>query len=212
MRSLLSAFFYLLYQPMAWSYDAVAWLVSLGRWRSWVDSVLPELGLPELGPGRILELGHGPGHLQVAMRIAGQTPFGIDLSAQMGQLAIRRLRSAGRQPLLVRADGRWLPFRAGAFEHIVATFPTEYILQASTLGEARRALAATGSLVLLPVAWITGGDWLSRAAAWLFHITGQAGEWDGRFSAAIRQHGFDVHEKRLTLPGSEAMLLVCTPQ
>jgi len=206
MRSLLSIFFHLLYQPMAWSYDAVAWLVSLGRWRSWVNSVLPELSKD----GRVLELGHGPGHLQVAMRIAGQTPFGLDLSAQMGQLASRRLRGAGQQPLLVRADGRRLPFRAGAFEHIVATFPTEYILQASTLGEARRALAAGGSLVLLPVAWITGGDWLSRAAAWLFHITGEAGAWDGRFSTAIRQHGFDIHEKRVTLPGSEAMLLVCT--
>lgn len=208
MRSLLRVFFYLLYQPMAWSYDAVAWLVSLGRWRSWVNSVLPELSKT----GRVLELGHGPGHLQVAMRIAGQTPFGIDLSAQMGQLASRRMRGAGQQPLLVRADGRWLPFRAGAFEHIVATFPTEYILQAGTLGEARRTLAAGGSLVLLPVAWITGSDWLSRAAAWLFHITGQAGNWDGRFSAAIRQHGFQVQEKRVTLPGSEAMLLVCTPQ
>lgn len=208
MQNLLRVFFYLLYQPLAWSYDAVAWLVSLGRWRSWVNSILPELSTG----GRILELGHGPGHLQVAMRNQGVEPVGIDLSAQMGRLAIRRLRSAKHAPLLVRADGRRLPFRSGAFQHIVATFPTEYIVQASTLAEARRTLSATGSLVLLPVAWITGRNLLEHAAAWLFRITGEAGEWDGRFSAAIRQAGFAVEEKRVALPGSEVMLLVCLPQ
>lgn len=212
MQSLLRVFFYLLYQPMAWSYDAVAWLVSLGRWRSWVNSVLPELGQPELGQARTLELGHGPGHLQVAMRNAGQTPFGIDLSAQMGKLAARRMQAARYRPLLVRADGRRLPFAPRAFQHVVATFPTEYIVQASTLAEARRTLAAGGSLVLLPVAWITGGDWLSRAAAWLFRVTGQACEWNSSFSATIRQQGFSVQEKRITSPGSEVMLLVCKPQ
>ncbi len=208
MRSLLGAFFYLLYQPMAWSYDAVAWLVSLGRWRSWVGSILPYVS-PD---GRVLELGHGPGHLQVAMRNQGLAPFGIDLSRQMGRLAARRLAAAGSRPLLVRADGRRLPFRSGAFQHLVATFPTDYILQASTLAEARRVLAATGSLVLLPVAWITGGGLLERAAAWLFRITGEAGAWDGRFSAAIRAQGFSVQEQRIQLPGSEVMLLVCRPQ
>ncbi|MCL4258846.1 MAG: hypothetical protein KJZ53_10020, partial [Anaerolineales bacterium] len=117
-----------------------------------------------------------------------------------------------RSPLLVRADGRRLPFRSGAFQHIVATFPTEYIVQASTLTEARRTLSASGNLVLLPVAWITGRNLLERLAAALFRITSQAGEWDGRFSAAIHQAGFDVEEKRVALPGSEVMLLVCRPQ
>lgn len=208
MQLLLRVFFYLLYQPLAWSYDAVAWLVSLGRWRSWVNSILSELS----AGGRVLELGHGPGHLQVAMRNQGLEPVGIDLSAQMGHLATRRLRAAKHAPLLVRADGRRLPFRASAFQHIVATFPTEYIVQASTLAEARRTLAATGSLLLLPVAWITGRNLLERLAAGLFRITSQAGEWDGRFSALIRQAGFDVEEKRVALPGSEVMLLVCRPQ
>ncbi|MBX3046221.1 MAG: methyltransferase domain-containing protein [Anaerolineales bacterium] len=208
MQLLLRVFFYLLYQPLAWSYDAIAWLVSLGRWRSWVNSILPELS----ARGRVLELGHGPGHLQVAMRNQGLEPVGIDLSAQMGRLAARRLAAAKRTPLLVRADGCQLPFRSGAFQHIVATFPTEYIVQANTLAEARRALAATGSLVLLPVAWITGRNLLERLAAALFRITSQAGEWDGRFSALIRQAGFDVEEKRVALPGSQVMLLVCRPQ
>lgn len=206
MRRLLRAFFYLLYKPLAWTYDAVAWLVSLGRWQSWVATVLPELD-----GQRVLELGHGPGYLQVAMRNRGKVPVGIDLSRQMGRLAARRLQAASQPSLLVRADGRRLPFRAGAFENVVATFPTEYILESGTLGEARRALAAGGKLALLPVAWITGSSLPERLAAVLFRVTGQAGEWNSAFSDALRQAGFVVEEKRVRLPGSEVILLVCEP-
>ncbi|MCW5839320.1 MAG: methyltransferase domain-containing protein [Anaerolineales bacterium] len=204
MHALLRLFFYLLYQPLAWSYDAVAWLVSLGRWRSWVAS-----SLSALRGQRVLELGQGPGHLQVAMRKAGYTPVGLDLSAQMGHLAARRLAAAGNAPLLVRADGRWLPFRAGAFDSVVATFPTEYVFSAQSLSEARRVLPAGGRLVLLPVAWITGGSMLERAAAWLFRITGEAPAWDERWAAAIAAAGFVVREQRVALPGSEVLLLLC---
>jgi ubiquinone/menaquinone biosynthesis C-methylase UbiE len=198
---------YLLYEPLAWTYDGVAWLVSLGRWRSWVTALLPELHGP-----RVLELGHGPGHLQLAMRNQGLDALGVDLSAQMGRLAGRRLRSSGRTPNLVRADGQRLPFAAASFHQLVATFPTEYITRPSTLGEARRLLAASGSLVLLPLAWITGRGLLDQLAAALFRITGQAEEWDGRFSFAIRQAGFSVQEKPVTLPGSKVMLLICKTQ
>lgn len=207
MRRLLRVFFYLLYEPLAWTYDAVAWLVSLGRWRSWVAAVLPELHGP-----RVLELGHGPGHLQVAMRNQGLDACGVDLSAQMGQLAARRLQKQGTAPALVRADGQRLPFASMSFDNLVATFPTEYITRPSTLGEARRLLTASGSLVLLPLAWITGRGLLDRLAAALFRTTGQTEEWDGRFSSTIRQAGFSVQEKPVTLPGSKVMLLVCKPQ
>lgn len=199
-------FFYLIYQPLAWSYDLVAWVVSLGQWQAWIKSTLPYLT-----GTRVLELGHGPGHLQVAMRSKVVLGFGIDLSQQMGNLAVRKLRRAKFDPLLVRADGRHLPFATGSFDQIVATFPTEYILQPSTFGEAKRLLAQKGSLVLLPVAWIRGASVPSRLAAWLFRVTGQASEWDHQFTLPIRQAGFDIEENRIKLPGSEAMLLVCKP-
>lgn len=204
MHALLRLFFYLLYQPLAWSYDAVAWLVSLGRWRSWVAS-----SLSALRGQRVLELGQGPGHLQVAMRKEGFTPVGLDLSTQMGHLAARRLAAAGNAPLLIRADGRWLPFRTEAFDSVVATFPTEYVFSAQSLSEARRVLPEGGHLVLLPVAWITGGSLLERAAAWLFRITGEAPDWDERWTATIAAAGFTVREQRVALPGSEVLLLLC---
>lgn len=202
----LRIFFDLLYGRLAWTYDAVAWVVSLGRWQTWVAAVLRELSGP-----RVLELGHGPGYLQVAMRNQGLDAAGADLSAQMGRLAATRLRRKAQEPRLVRADGRRLPFAAASFDQLVATFPTEYITEPSMLGEAHRLLAAGGSFVLLPVAWITGRSILQRLAAALFRVTGQAQDWDGRYSAAIRNAGFSVEEKRTAVSGSEVMLLVCRP-
>ena len=196
-------FFYLIYQPLAWTYDTVAWVVSLGQWKAWVFSVLPELH-----GKRVLELGYGPGHLQMAMRTKGILTFGVDQSAQMGKLASSRLRRTKFDPLLVRARGQRLPFASGCFDKIVATFPTEYILLPETLAQIGRLLRKGGSLVVLPVAWITGKNPLQRIFAWLFRITGQAGQWTGSFSHAISQAGFGVQEKRVSLEGSRLILLI----
>ena len=59
-------FFHLLYHQFAWTYDWVAAGVSLGRWNEWVRSILPYMQ-----EGRILELGHGPGHLQAELLKTG---------------------------------------------------------------------------------------------------------------------------------------------
>lgn len=204
---LLRYFFYLLYHPFAWSYDLVAWIVSLGQWKQWIRTTLPYT----IG-SRVLELGHGPGHLQ--LELAGQcvSTVGIDRSPQMGLLAKRKLSRAMLDPQLVRADGRRLPFATASFDHVVATFPTQYITEASTLSEARRLLRSHGTLVLLPAAWITGRGLPSRAAAWLFRATGQAGEWTWKSSDIFRRAGYTVEEVRVALPGSEVMLLVCKSQ
>jgi ubiquinone/menaquinone biosynthesis C-methylase UbiE len=201
MLRLLQIFFYLLYQPLAWSYDLVAWLVSLGHWNEWIGVVLPHLRGP-----RVLELGHGPGNVLVAMRSTEIKPVGLDFSQQMGRLARRRNPDAA----LVRADGRHAPFAAASFDQVVATFPTEYILHPDTLAGARRVLASGGQLLIVPVAWLRGRNPHSRAAAWLFRVTGQAGDWEGRFSAAIAAAGFKVQEQRIDLGHSEVMLLIAT--
>ncbi|NMC80811.1 MAG: hypothetical protein GYA59_15725, partial [Chloroflexi bacterium] len=39
----LKVFFDLLYHSFAWTYDGVAAVVSLGRWKGWVYSVIPFL-------------------------------------------------------------------------------------------------------------------------------------------------------------------------
>lgn len=199
-------FFYLIYEPLAWIYDLVAWVVSLGRWKSWIYCTLPMLPGP-----RVLEFGHGPGHLQVTLHQKGLGVFGIDRSAQMGRLAQRRLLKAGFAPNLVRATAEHLPFPRQAFNQLVATFPSEYIAQPGTLAEAHRAIASNGRMVVLPVAWIRGNRLWDRAAAWLFRTTGQAPDWNPQFTEPLHRAGFSVEEERTALPGSEVMLIIAKP-
>jgi len=162
--------FRLLYGPLAWTYDAVAWTVSLGRWTSWGRVALPHLRGP-----RVLELGHGPGHLLVAMAGSALAPVGLDLSPQMGRLARRRLLKAGLPLRLVRARVQALPFCDGAFPSMVATFPTEYIVDPRTLREVRRVLQSGGRIVAVATAWLVGRDPPTRFLEWLYRVTGQRG-------------------------------------
>lgn len=166
---LLRIFFRLLYYEFAWSYDWVAWLVSAGRWQSWVHSIMPHLR-----GGRLLELGHGPGHLQAALADNHKFVIGVDRSPYMSRQAARRLRQAGHQPRLVNSYAQSMPFPQAAFEIVFSTFPSEYITHPETLAEVFRLLAPGGRLVVLPGAWITGKSLTERLAAALFRLTGQS--------------------------------------
>ena len=81
-------FFHLLYHSFAFTYDLVAAAVSFGDWKNWVYSILPFINGP-----RLLELGHGPGHLQRLLRDRGLDAVAIDESTQMGRIAKHRLGS-----------------------------------------------------------------------------------------------------------------------
>jgi len=169
-RQIMRVFFRLLYHELARFYDAVAWVVSLGRWRTWVAAVLPYLDGP-----RILEIGHGPGHLQVALRerYGDLTLVGLDASWQMSSLASQRILEAGHDGLLVNSQAQSLPLPNKFFHQVVATFPSEYIVHVATLSEIRRVLIPGGVLIILPYARLTGGSPLVQAVNWLFRITGQ---------------------------------------
>ncbi len=202
LTSLLRLFFRLLYGPFAWTYDAVAWAVSRGKWRAWGATAL---SLIPGGP--VLELAHGPGHLLLRMARQGLRPVGLDLSPQMGALARRRFRRAGLSPRLVRARAQRLPFADGAFRALVATFPTEFILDPATAQEAARVLAPAGAAVIVPVAIPGGRDPLARALRLLYRITGQDRfPPDDPFSA-WRDAGFAIHTEWQPV-GPDAVLLV----
>jgi SAM-dependent methyltransferase len=155
-------FFHHLYHSLAWTYDFVASSVSLGRWFLWIDSVIPFLQ-----GARILELGHGTGHLQHRFAdMPGLTPFGLDESRQMAALTKRRARAAGHAAPNGRAWPR-LPFQQ---KHtVVATFPTEFIFQLVPLARFIGA-EVNGRLVVLPVAWIVGRT-SSKGGCRLFAFT-----------------------------------------
>jgi ubiquinone/menaquinone biosynthesis C-methylase UbiE len=203
-RQALRFFFYLIYQPMAWSYDLVAWSVSLGRWKDWVLCTLPYLL-----EGPVLELGHGPGYLQTALAAGGLKTFGLDFSKQMGRLAQRKLRKLGYAQLIARGRSQALPFPAASFNRLVATFPSEYIFQPGTLAEVQRVLAPGGRLVIAPLAWITGSRPLDRAARWLFRVTGEAPDWDEVWLKPFLDCGFRLLQKDfIELRGSRVLVLV----
>jgi ubiquinone/menaquinone biosynthesis C-methylase UbiE len=205
MHSLLRFFFKMLYHQFAWSYDLVAGLVSLGRWKEWVESVLPWLG------GRVLEIGFGPGHLQVVLHRRGLAAFGLDESRQMCRLAHRRLAKKGFVPNLIRGLGQNQAFEADAFDTVVATFPAEYIFDAHTLSETSRVLKPGGKLIIVLSAWITGQGFMERLAAWLFEITGQAKAIEAALRTAqshLQSSGFSVRNELVEFPGSRVLVII----
>jgi len=161
----LEFFFHHLYHGFAFAYDLVAAAVSFGHWIEWTQATLPFIR-----GTRVLELGHGPGHLQRILLDRGLDAFGLDESSQMSRLARRRLLHSGyAQTNLARGIGQALPFAAESFDSIIATFPAPYIAEEQTLSETRRVLRNGGRLVVLPAAWPKSG-----VLQWVYRITGQS--------------------------------------
>ncbi len=192
MRSLMRFFFYHFYHSLAWSYDMVAALVSLGRWKSWARAALPHLR-----GTRILELGFGPGHLQVELNRRGFQTLGLDESPQMiGQT--RRNLTRNQFPVrLLRGYAQNIPLRGGCIDSVVATFPSEYIIEEQTLADIARVLTPGGRLVIVPTAWLEGDSMIIRFIDWLFAFTGQAAEdiseaAQGRLTDRLAEYGFRV--------------------
>jgi ubiquinone/menaquinone biosynthesis C-methylase UbiE len=204
-------FFSLLYNQMAWSYDLVAEIVSVGMWKDWVRAVTPYLNGP-----RVLELGHGPGHLQVALhqksRDAAESLqiIGLDKSRQMGRIASRRLKRQSIEPALIHGDAQKLPLADQSIHQMVATFPSEYISHPDTLDEVQRVLTPGGQLVIVAVAWITGKGLPQRAAAKLFEFTGQAPAWDERYLEPVRRRGFETQLERVSNTNSQVLIILIT--
>ncbi|MFQ5612823.1 MAG: class I SAM-dependent methyltransferase [Anaerolineae bacterium] len=178
-RFLLRQGFHLLYNQLAWTYDAVAWSVSFGQWGAW-----RRCAIPFLQPGPVLELAYGTGGLFVDLVRRGWQPAGIDLSPYMARLARRRLRRFDpRLPSpLVRAQAQALPFPSGTFANAVATFPTEYIMDPASLAEVRRVLwsenssggqGAPGQLIIVAEGKLKGPWPLQPLVEGLYRFTGQ---------------------------------------
>lgn len=186
MRAVLRVFFRLLYHELAFTYDGVSWLVSMGQWRAWQTC-----GLAFLPPsGRVLEVAHGPGHMLAELRRRGYSPVGIDLSPQMGALAHRRAPG-----VLARARAQGLPFEDNTFAGLLATFPTEFMVDPAALREFWRVTAPGGTAVLVPAA----------------HITGQASNaWFGPVLGRFEQAGWQARVEQVTLPRSVVTVIVAT--
>ena len=178
-------FFHLLYHQFAWTYDFVSGVVSIGMWQSWITAMLPFLEGPN-----ILELGPGPGHLQLALARRGLISFGLDASPQMTRMAALRLLKQKEKPRIINGYAQFMPFQDAAFHQVLATFPTDYIFMPDTIAEIDRVLVPGGSCLILPAAWITATQFPFRWAARLFELTGQVPDTLPDWSDPFERNGF----------------------
>ena len=200
--------FGLLYHQLAWTYDLVSWIVSMGQWRSWQRAALPYLR-----GRRVLEMAHGTGNLLLDLVSLGFQPVGVDASPAMGRVAggkLKRALGGPELPLpLVRGLVQALPFAPRCFQSLLSTFPSEFVADPAAIAEFYRLLTPGGVFVCVPAAQITGGSLGDRWAAWLFRVTGQgAGNWFAPLLARYTAAGFQAHVELVRQPRSVVTVFI----
>lgn len=198
--------FRLLYNEMAFTYNLVANIVSLGQWWEWQRSALPYLPPPT--EGLILELAHGTGRLQVDLHQGGWRSVACDLSPAMGRIAARLLHKKNVPARLIRANAQHLPFPDRSFAAILSTFPTPFIIEPATLQEARRVLGQGKRLIIVPNGVLAKQNLAERALELAYQITGQRGDQDFNVIDHFAAHGFDAKIEFREFERSTAQIII----
>jgi len=126
---------YRLYHELAWAYDLVSWLVSLGQWSRWREKALDYV----VG-NRVLEIGFGTGELLIEMAHRNLDVYGLDPSPEMQKVTARKMARRNVVAPRVLGTAQKSPFPDEAFDSIIATFPAGYILDPMSLREIARLL------------------------------------------------------------------------
>jgi SAM-dependent methyltransferase len=144
-----------LYHELAGIYDPISWLVSLGHWSRWRNSVLDYIHGP-----RVLEVGFGTGELQHALAQRGLAVYGLDFSPAMQRVARGKLRRRGDRTDRVRGSALQMPFGDDTMDTILATFPANYIMALETWQEVCRVLHHPTDGDGAPGRFVIGGIYL----------------------------------------------------
>ena len=146
MRFIYLALYSLLYNQLAWAYDCVSWVVSLGRWDSWRRAALPFVQGEQ-----VLEVGFGTGALLSDLNRGRRRVFGLEPSAAMQRISARKLGQCGQTVPRLQGTAQRLPFVDRAFDTIVTTFPASFILDKGAHREFARCLRPGGRLIVVEV-------------------------------------------------------------
>jgi len=198
--------FRLLYYELAFTYDWVANLVSLGDWWAWQRSALGYLPRPE--QGIILELAFGTGHMQEELHKGGWQTVGCDLSPHMAYIARRRLSKRNIPAKLTQGRAQALPYQKNQFSAVLSTFPTPFILEDATLDEIKRVLKPDGVLVFVPSGVLTKGGTAKAALEGAYQVTGQRSGWGVELDALFAARGFRLEKVYVEHPRSIATVMI----
>ncbi|MBN1438410.1 MAG: methyltransferase domain-containing protein [Anaerolineales bacterium] len=202
--------FHLLYYPLAFTYDAVAWIVSAGEWAEWRRCVIPHLL-----PGPVLEIAHGTGTLALDMAEGGYAVTAVDLSPAMGRIArgkkrrwLARRPSGGDNPsagpAFIRADTGGLPFRADYFSSATATFPADFLFEPATFRSVHRVLRPGGRWIILLTAF---PEWFAQRLL-PQEDSRVLGGMSGPLIRALGDCGFSVRIEIVRRPRSRVLLIL----
>ena len=186
MRQIYLLLYRLLYNELAWTYDAVSWVVSLGRWDAWRRAALPFVR-----GNRILEVGFGTGALLPDLRAGQRRVVGIEPSAAMQRLTSARLQGRGLQIHLVQGTAQRLPFSDASFDTIVCAFPATYVLDPRTHLEFARCLGPGGRTVTVEVTLAEPGPLLKLLYRLVFPSTADTFQ---KVNDAVRDAGLHKEE------------------
>jgi ubiquinone/menaquinone biosynthesis C-methylase UbiE len=130
----------------------------------------------------------------------------------MGRITRRKFDGARMRPRLVNGRVQRLPFAAQAFDAIVCTFPTNFIMDPHTIEETYRVLKPGARLVFVP-----GSVFIRRGAAEttleaLYRVTGQRGaanaDWSAEYRRAYEAQGFRLSEAIEPCKRSAAIVII----
>jgi ubiquinone/menaquinone biosynthesis C-methylase UbiE len=112
-------------------------------------------------------------------------------------------------PSLVRARAQVLPFRSGAFDSVVSTFPTEFIADPATLREVARVIQQGGRAVVVPGVMFNASV-PARLLEWLYRITGQQEPEPPGIASASAEAGLTLQRERERIGMVEVLIAVAT--
>jgi ubiquinone/menaquinone biosynthesis C-methylase UbiE len=105
-----------------------------------------------------------------------------------------------------------LPYPANCFRNVVATFPTDYMLEPATLAEVYRVLQPGGCLVVVFEGYLAGPRPVKAVVDWLYQITGQRSLPPAKPLTLLLRSGFTARWETSIHNGASARLLIAQKQ